>query len=93
MKISAIAFAAALSLFNGQVFAAEKTLKLTVDKMTCVACPTIVKGSLEAVPGVSKVEVSFENKTAIVTFDDAKANIDLLIEATTNAGYPSVAKL
>jgi hypothetical protein len=34
-------------------------------------------------------EVSFEKKTATVTFDDAKADVKDFVAATTNAGYPS----
>jgi mercuric ion binding protein len=48
-----------------------------------------VKSSLEAVPGVVRVVVSYPDKTAVVTFDDAKTGIRALIAATTNAGYPS----
>jgi mercuric ion binding protein len=57
--------------------------------MYCATCPITVKGSLTAVPGVAKVEVSLANKTATVTFDDAKTAVPALIAATTNAGYPS----
>jgi len=48
-----------------------------------------VKKALEKVPGVSKVDVRFEKKQVLVTFDDAKTNTDALVKATTNAGYPS----
>ena len=41
--------------------------------MTCAACPRTVKASLQAVPGVTNVVVSAEDKTAVVTFDDSKA--------------------
>jgi mercuric ion binding protein len=44
------------------------------------------------VPGVSTVVVSFEDKTAIVTYDDSKVEVDALVKATTNAGYPSSPK-
>jgi mercuric ion binding protein len=67
-------------------FAAEKTVTLAVQNMTCALCPRTVKASLEAVPGVTKVVVSAEDKTA-VTFDDGRAQV-----ATTNAGYPSTPK-
>jgi mercuric ion binding protein len=33
--------------------------------------------------------VSFEKKTATVTFDDAKTTLAALTAATTKAGYPS----
>jgi mercuric ion binding protein len=35
------------------------------------------------------VDVRFEKKQVLVTFDDAKTNTDALVKATTNAGYPS----
>lgn len=72
--------------------AAEKTITLAVQHMTCAACPSTVKASLQAVPGVSNVVVSFEDKTAVVTYDDSKVQVDALVKATTNAGYPSAPK-
>ena len=43
-------------------------------------------------PGVAKATVSFKDKTATVTYDDGKADVNGLTEATTNAGYPSAPK-
>ena len=76
-------------LASSTALAGEKTVTLTVQNMYCSACPITVKSSLEAVPGVAKAVVSYENKTAVVTFDDAKTGVPALISATTNAGYPS----
>ena len=73
-------------------FAGENTVTLAVQNMFCAACPFTVRSSLEAVPGVSKVIVSYTDKTAIVTFDNGKTTVPTLIAATTNAGYPSVPK-
>jgi mercuric ion binding protein len=58
----------------------------------CSACPLTVKASLQAVHGVSKVIVSYQNKTAVVTYDDTRADVRALTTATTNAGYPSTPK-
>jgi len=77
---------------SSAAFAGDKTVTLAVNNMDCAACPSIVKGSLEAVPGVAKVAVSFKDKTATVIYDDAKANVDRLRSATTKAGYPSAPK-
>lgn len=71
------------------VFAAEKTITLTVENMYCAACPLIVEKSLERVPGVAKVAVSYQDKTAVVTYDDGKTDVQALTAATANAGYPS----
>lgn len=73
-------------------FAGEKTVTLTVQNMYCAACPLTVKASLEAVSGVTKAVVSYKDKTAVVTYDDAKTDVNALTTATTNAGYPSAPK-
>jgi mercuric ion binding protein len=73
-------------------FAAERYVTLAVGNMYCAACPYTVKASLEAVPGVAKVVVSYKDKTASVTYDDARTDVKALMQATTNAGYPSAPK-
>jgi len=70
-------------------FAAEKTITLTVKNMYCADCSFIVRKSLESVPGVSKVAVSYKDKTAVVTYDDGTTDVPALTRATTDAGYPS----
>lgn len=84
-----MAIVAATLLAGGAALAAERTVTLAVDNMTCPSCPYIVKESLKSVPGVADVEVSFEAKTVTVTFDDAKTDVSALTEATREAGYPS----
>ena len=76
-------------LTSSTAFAGERTITLAVQNMYCDACPLIVKKSLEAVPGVAKAVVSYKDKTAVVTYDDTKANVTTLMTATSNAGYPS----
>lgn len=69
--------------------AAERTVILEVDNMTCASCPYIVSRALEGVAGVSEAKVSFGEQTATVTFDDEVVSISDLTRATTNAGYSS----
>jgi periplasmic mercuric ion binding protein len=84
--IASVAFA---MLASSAAYAGERTVTLAVKNMYCAACPHTVKASLKAVPGVGEVTVSYRDKTAVVTYDDAKADVQALIGATTNAGYPS----
>lgn len=72
------------------VFAATQTATLAVPGMTCEACPITVQHALAKVKGVVKTSVSFEKRQAIVTFDNDKTNVQALIKATTEAGYPSI---
>jgi mercuric ion binding protein len=76
-------------VLSAPAWASPHTVTLNVSGMTCPACPITVKKALEKVQGVSKVDVRFEKKQVVVTFDDAKTNTDALVKATTNAGYPS----
>ncbi|WP_175241141.1 mercury resistance system periplasmic binding protein MerP, partial [Burkholderia cenocepacia] len=60
------------------VWAATQTVTLAVPGMTCAACPITVKKALSKVEGVSQVDVTFEKREAVVTFDDAKASVQKL---------------
>ncbi len=91
-KLLALAALTVGIIASPAVMAADKTITLAVNNMDCAACPSIVKGSLEAVPGVAKVAVSYKDKTATVIYDDAKADVNQLTTATTKAGYPSAPK-
>jgi len=91
MKGTKILFAGVVAALVtvASALASPQTVTLNVSGMTCPTCPITVKKALEKVSGVSKVEVRYEKKQVLVTFDDAKTNTDALMKATTNAGYPS----
>jgi mercuric ion binding protein len=86
--LPAFGFAAAV-LAGGVALAAERTVTLAVDNMSCLACPYIVEQSLARVQGVKDVTVSFEAKTATVAYDDQETTPAALTDATEAAGYPS----
>ena len=67
-------------------------VELEVSGMTCAACPITVKRVLSKVEGVSKTNVNFDKRQAVVTFDDAKTSVQKLTKATEEAGYPSSVK-
>jgi len=74
------------------VMAKPQTLILDVPSMNCPVCPITVTKSLEKVTGVTDVEVMFDAREAQVRYDDEITNPAALIDATTNAGYPSSVK-
>jgi mercuric ion binding protein len=88
MKLLASAAAVAL-LTAAPALAAEQTVTLVVENMTCALCGPTVKKALTRVDGVGKVEVSTDKGTATVSFDDAKTTVEALTAATAKAGYPS----
>ena len=86
MRLLALGF---LVLIASTAWANPRTVSLSVPTMDCPVCPITVKQALTKVRGVTRAEVSFERRLATVTFDDAKTNVEALMHATTNAGYPS----
>lgn len=88
--LAALALAAAAASLPAA--AAQRTVVLSVPSMNCAACPITVRKALEKVPGVQAVKATLEPPEAVVTFDDAKASVQQLTEATKNAGYPSSVK-
>lgn len=64
-----------------------ETITLNVEGMTCGGCVKSVTRILENTDGVTKAEVSLENKNAVIEFDAAKTNVDVLIEAIEDGGF------
>lgn len=69
--------------------AKEETVTLTIQQMDCALCKMTVQKALMKVDGVKSAAVSYEEKTAVIVFDDDITSISTLTEATKNAGYPS----
>lgn len=70
----------------------RQTVTLNVKGMTCQSCPYQVKSALKREEGVVSTNVSLDKKEAEVIFDDAVTDIAILIQATTDVGFPSTLK-
>lgn len=81
--------ALAWTVLTASVWAASKTVTLSVPTMDCPVCPITVKKALTKVPGVSQAEVHFDQRLVTVIFDDSRTSIEALTRATKDAGYPS----
>lgn len=82
----AVALASAICL---PAWAAPRSVTLSLPTMDCAVCPITVKKALVKVDGVSRAELSFEKRQAVVSFDDARTSVPALTRATQDAGYPS----
>lgn len=90
---SVLLFIFSLFALSFNINAAEtKTISLDVPGMTCKFCPITIRKALKKVPGVIDATAEYDSKTATVTFDPTKTNIETLIKTTANAGYPSTLK-
>ena len=62
-------------------------VKVSIDGMTCMACVANVKKTISELEGVEKVEVSLEEKQAIVTYVSAKIEPEKIREAVNKRGF------
>jgi len=72
--------------------AKEQTATFDIENMTCNMCPITVRRAMKKVDGVVSASADFDNKTATVTFDPSKTNLEEIANASTNAGYPATAQ-
>jgi mercuric transport protein len=81
--------------------AANDTVVLHIEGMDCGGCTIATRKVLERLDGVTKADVSYEQKRAVVTFDPQKVTTQQMIAAVAmlkytatvvRAGAPSSAK-
>lgn len=87
-----LVIALAMMIGSTAAMAAETTVTLAIENMTCASCPITVRTALKGVPGVKDAKVDFAKKVAVVVFDDARTSVDKLAEASRNAGFPATRK-
>ncbi len=83
---------AALFLTLSVAKAAERSVILSLENMTCATCPIAVRTAIRRVAGVKDVTVDFDRKIAVVFFDDTRTTVDKLAEASRLAGFPAAPK-
>lgn len=66
----------------------ERTVVLTIPKMSTAECQVVVTDALKGVGGVRKVSAAYSTKNAYVTFEDRETSLDALRKATAQEGYP-----
>lgn len=73
---------------------AAKTVRvqIAVEGMHCSGCASGIKSMLKRTEGVVSVEVSYENKEAIVEYDTERTTTDKILEVITNLGYKANVK-
>ncbi|WP_031404965.1 copper chaperone CopZ [Geobacillus vulcani] len=63
------------------------TITLQVQGMTCGHCKAAVTNALQALDGVSRVEVHLQDGTVDVEYDETKVSVEKLKEAIEEQGY------
>lgn len=93
LKTSILVLSAALLLIALPMLAAEQqTLVLDIKGMHCTGCASGIEAMLKRVDGVTKAQVSFEDRVATVSYDPTKATAEKIIETIEKMGYKAAAK-
>lgn len=66
---------------------AVDTVTLHVEGMTCGGCAIATRRVLERLDGVTRADVSYEEKRAVVTYDPAKVTVAQMIAAVATLKY------
>ena len=69
------------------IVAAEKTIKIDIEGMTCPLCTMTIKKNLKNQAGVLKAKVRLNTHTATVTYEESKGETQTLLKAIEEVGY------
>jgi copper chaperone CopZ len=64
-----------------------KTVQLKITGMDCAMCTNAIHKKLSQTNGIIKDGISYENGSAVITYDPAKITIEKIIKVIEEAGY------
>lgn len=82
-----VAQASTTSAITRSTVIALDTVTLRVEGMTCGGCTLATRKVLERLDGVTKADVSYESKRAVVTYDPAKVTVAQMVAAVATLKY------
>ena len=64
-----------------------KEIKLKIEGMHCTGCSSRLEKVLNNTDGVESATVSFEDKQAIITYNESQTDIEQIKQAIQDAGF------
>lgn len=64
-----------------------KTVQLKITGMDCAMCSNTIHKKLSQTNGIIKDGISYENGSAIITYDPAKITVEKIIKVIEETGY------
>lgn len=64
-----------------------KTVQLKITGMDCAMCTNAIHKKLSQTNGIIKDGISYENKSAVITYDPAKITVEKIIKIIKDEGY------
>ncbi len=92
-RLSILALSAGLALVGGAALAAERTVNIEVTGLYCSSCPYIASQAIQAVDSATITggfyDADKQMAQFVVQYDDEKASVEQLLQATMKYGYPA----
>jgi copper chaperone len=63
------------------------TITLSVPDISCGHCKTSIEGAVAPLAGVEAAEVTIDDRTVDVTYDDGAIALEAIIDAIEEQGY------
>lgn len=67
-----------------------KTVQLKITGMDCAMCTNAIHKRLSQTDGIIKDGISYENGSAIITYDPAKITVEKIIKVIEATGYKAI---
>lgn len=64
-----------------------QVVSMPINGMSCMSCVATVKRTLSRLSGVKKVNVSLQDKNAIIDYDPERVTLELMQEEINKLGY------
>ena len=89
LAVIALAVSAWFLVPSGVDLANASVAEYQIEKLTCGSCVSNIKSALEALDGISAVEVNLTSNRGRVSFDASKIDSGAIAETISGAGYPA----
>lgn len=67
-----------------------KNIELTIEGMHCTGCTTRIEKILGNIEGITKKQVSLEEKKATIEYDEKKVTLELIKKEIEDAGFKAI---
>ena len=64
-----------------------KKIRLNINGMHCGSCELLIKEAVQELRGVSKAEISYQKKNAVIEYDDSSISPEQIITVISKEGY------
>jgi copper chaperone CopZ len=78
--------------FSQIALAETKNACFNVEGMTCATCTVTTKAAVKKLNGIKDIQVSLDEKSAVIKYDDALTSSDEIKKKIDSVGYKATSK-